>query len=777
MTGPLYRLGRFCARRWPVVIVAWVFIFIGIAFWAGSVGQEVNDNLTLPGTDSQNATDLLEDKFPDQANGTNPMVFKAPEGKKLAQDPYAKAIDETIDNLNKETALVEDVISPFSSEGADQLSKGGEIGYAAVNVKPSPTELTEDQANEIIAAADPARKAGLDVAVGGYVGQKVSKADTSASEAVGLTMAVIVLLFTFGTVVAMGLPIVTAIVGLVTGLSIITLLSHVIEVPTVAPTLATMIGLGVGIDYALFIVTRHRAQVAQEGMDYRESVARATATSGGAVVFAGSTVMVALLSLAIVHLPLVTALGYTSALVVLVAVIAAITLLPALLGLLGPRIEKLRLPLPKQWHHDNKPHGWLRWAKFVNRRPWPSLIVAVVILTALALPATKMWLGQQDNGTLPEDTQARQSYDLLSEGFGPGVNGQMLVSVDLSEKPAQPAQPGPVDPQNPATQPASDPRLQTLRDDMAKTEGVAEVSQPLVNEQGTAAIYTVTPTTAPSDKATIDTVNRLRDDTIPAATKGQDMTAYVGGTTAGYIDLAAQISKKLPQTILTVVLLSFLLLLLAFRSILIPLTAGVMNLISIAAAFGVVTAVFEQGHGEQIVGLDQTVPIVSFVPLMMFAILFGLSMDYEVFLMTHIRERWMEAKENHTSVIEGLAHTGRVITSAALIMVSVFCAFILSGDPTVKQFGVGMAVAVAVDATIVRCLLVPAVMTLLGKANWWMPRWLDRILPNFSIEGEEYFTELDAKRAAEPITARPDGEGLPGDGNGSGPAEKPETVA
>src|SRR3954451_17215543 len=435
MTGPLYRLGRLCARRWPFVLVLWTFIFVGLGFWASTVGQEVNDNLTLPGTDSQNATDLLEDKFPAQANGTNPIVLKAPEGKKLSEDPYAKAVDDTIDSLKKGPD-VQGASSPVSSEGADQLSKGGEIGYIAVNVKASPTDLTQDDANRIIDAADPARDAGLEVAVGGYVGQKVSKADTEWSEAVGLTMAVIVLLFTFGTVVAMGLPIVTAIVGLVSGLSIITLLGHVIEVPTVAPTLATMIGLGVGIDYALFIVTRHRAQVAEEGMEYRESVARATATSGGAVVFAGSTVMVALLSLAIVHLPLVTALGYTSALVVLVAVVAAITLLPALLGLLGPRIEKLRIPLPKHMHHDAKPHGWLRWASFVAKRPVRSLIVALVILVALAIPALSMWLGQQDNGTLPEDTQARQSYDLLAEGFGPGVNGQMLVSVDLSAKPA-----------------------------------------------------------------------------------------------------------------------------------------------------------------------------------------------------------------------------------------------------------------------------------------------------------------------------------------------------
>jgi RND superfamily putative drug exporter len=829
MTGPLYRLGRFCTRRWPFVLVAWLFVFVGLGLWAGTAGQEVDDNLTLPGTGSQNATDVLEDKFPEQANGTNPVVLKAPEGKKLTQSTYSDAISKTVDSLKKDPD-VQDAISPLSSEGADFLSKGEEIGYIAVNVKASPSDLTEEDANRIVDAADPARDAGLEVAVGGYVGQKVSKPETHNSEAIGLTMAVIVLLFTFGTVVAMGLPIITAIIGLVTGLSIVTLLGHVVEVPTVAPTLATMIGLGVGIDYALFIVTRHRAQVREEGMEIRESIARATATSGGAVVFAGCTVIVALLSLAIVKLPLVTTLGYTSALVVLVAVIAAITLLPALLAMLGPRIEKLKLPMPKHLHADGKPHGWLRWASWVAKHPWPALIVAVVILVALAAPATSMWLGQQDNGTLPQDTQARQSYDLLTEGFGAGVNGQMLVSVDLS-KAAQPDQgklddidkqekqqkqdatdkagrqeqqleaqgvppdqaQAQVQPQLDAQldqisqqadaqkkqvdQPASDPRLQTLRDDMSKTKGVQDVSQPLVNDPGTAAVYTVTPTTSPSDRATMDTVSRLRDDTIPPATKGQGMTAYVGGTTAGYIDLADQISGKLLQTIVTVVLLSFLLLLLAFRSVVIPLTAGLMNLISIGAAFGVVTAVFEKGWGEQIVGLDHPVPIVSFVPLMMFAILFGLSMDYEVFLMTHIRERWAESKVNHTSVVQGLAHTGRVITSAALIMVSVFCAFIINGDPTVKQFGVGMAVAVAVDATIVRCLLVPAVMILLGKANWWMPRWLDRILPNFSIEGDEYFRERDNAMKAGLIAAKPDGEGLPGDDGETPVAEEPEPVA
>jgi uncharacterized membrane protein YdfJ with MMPL/SSD domain len=440
--------------------------------------------------------------------------------------------------------------------------------------------------------------------------------------------------------------------------------------------------------------------------------------------------------------------------------------------------------------------------------------VAVVVLAALAVPMLDLYLGQQDNGSMPTSTDARRAYDGLTAAFGPGANGPLLISVDMAGKPAKadqsqlnqiskqesdqkkkaqkkasaqedqiaasleaeglpPAQAqqqaqAQVQPQlnkqlkqisdkassdrKKADQPATDPRLQDLRDDMRKTSGVKKVSEPLVNSKGTAAVYTLTPTTAPSDQATEQLVRRLRDDTIPAATKGKDMSASVGGTTAGYVDLADEISSKLIITIGVVVALSFLLLLLAFRSILIPLTAGLMNLVSIGAAFGVVTAVFEKGWGASVVGLDGEVPIVSFVPLMMFAILFGLSMDYEVFLMTHIREAWLRLRDNREAVIAGVAHTGRVITSAALIMVSVFFAFIINGDPTVKQFGVGMGVAVAVDATVVRCLLVPAVMVVLGRANWWFPRVLDRIVPNFSIEGDEWFLERD-RAAAEKAAA------------------------
>jgi RND superfamily putative drug exporter len=745
VTPLLYAVGRFCVRHRRPVVAVWVVLVAALAVWATTAGSDTSDNLTLPGTDSQQATDLLDAHFPSQANGTNPVVMTAPKGHKITDEAYKTPIEDTVTAL-KADPDVRDATSPLSSTATGLLSKGQTIGVISLNLRASPSDLTTDDAHRIV---DEARQrltdAGLAAAVGGYVGTKVSKPETHSSEVVGLSIAVVVLLLTFGTVVAMGLPIATAILGLVAGLSIITLLSHVAVVPTVAPTLATMIGLGVGIDYALFIVTRHQEQ-RHDGLATLESVARATATSGGAVLFAGTTVIVALLSLAVVGIPLVTTLGYTAAIVVLVAVCAANTLLPALLAMLGDRIDALPIP-HRPRSGDGRPHGWARWAEGVAHRPALATTVALVVLVALALPVRDIYLGQQDNGALPTDTQARQAYDAMTKGFGVGSNGPLLIAVDLTAKPAT------------GSQKAADPRLQTLRTDLAGAGGVAAVTQPQVNDSGSAAVMTVTPTTAPADRATETLVRHLRDDTIPAATKGQQMSANVGGTTAGYVDLADEISSRLVLTIGVVVLLSILLLLLAFRSVVIPITAGIMNMVSIAAAFGVVTAVFENGHGVELVGLDGPVAIVSYVPLMMFAILFGLSMDYEVFLMTHIKEAWERTHDNRRAVIEGVAHTGRVITSAALIMVSVFFAFILNGDPTVKQFGVGMGVAVAVDATVVRCLLVPAVMTLLGTANWWLPRWLDRLLPNFSIEGAEWFRERDA--AAARSAAHPEQEAVP----------------
>jgi putative drug exporter of the RND superfamily len=539
VTGALYHLGRLCVRRRWIVLGAWVLVFAVLAMWARSVGPDVNDNLTLPGSDSQAARTLLEQRFPSQANGTNPVVLLAPKGAKLSASKFKQPIDDTVTAL-KGDHDVRSATSPLSKDGSSLLTKDARIGYIALSLHPGPSDLSTDDAERIVALADPARKAGLDVGFGGYLGQKVSKPETHLSEVIGLGMAVLVLLVTFGTVVAMGLPIITAIVGLVSGLSIITLLSHVAEVPTVAPTLATMIGLGVGIDYALFIVTRHMEQ-RRDGMDTRESIARATASSGGAVVFAGCTVMVALLSLAIVGIPLVTTLGYTAALVVAIAVLAAITLLPALLAIVGDGLDRLPIPLPHA-KADGHPHGWLRWGEFVSRHPWPCTGVALVVLVGLALPALDLYLGQQDNGALPKSTDARRAYDGMTSGFGPGANGPLLISVDLSKQPAKadqssldkltsqekadkdkaqkqatgqqnkiaakleasgvpPAQAqsqaqaqvkpkldkqlDQIDQQTKAKrkkldQTATDPRLQDLKTDITKTAGVKSVSEPLV---------------------------------------------------------------------------------------------------------------------------------------------------------------------------------------------------------------------------------------------------------------------------------------------------------
>jgi putative drug exporter of the RND superfamily len=684
----------------------------------------------------------------------------------------------------KKTPHVTAAVSPLSTAGAGALSKDKKIGYISVALDVGQGTLTEDEANAVLDAANPAKKAGLQVAVGGYVGQELSKPDTGASDKIGILAAMIILLLVFGSAVAMGLPIVTAVLGLLCGLSVVTLLSHLTDVPTTAPTLATMIGLAVGIDYSLFIVTKHRTQVS-EGMDVRESIARATATAGGAVLFAGGTVAISLLALVVAGIPLVTTLGYTSAIAVVFAILAALTLLPALFALVGSHVSSLRLPFRKGRADEVQSPPWTRLATGIANRRWPVIVLVLAALLALAIPTLSLRLGQEDVGAEPTDTTARQAYDLITKGFGEGTNGPFLISVQLS-KPAKPdqknlnkidqnekqlqAQQQQIEQQallegatqqqaeaeakqqtqkqsnqldqkkKQAEQPATDPRLQTLRTDLEKTKGVKSVTQPLVNKKGTAAVYTLIPTTSPSDLDTEDLVSRLRDSTIPDATQGQDMTASVGGTTASYVDLADKISSKLPLVILVVAALSFLVLLLGFRSLLLPTQAAVMNLVSVGAAYGVLTLVFQEGFASSLIGLDGAIPVVSFVPLIMFAILFGLSTDYQVFLLTQIQEHFKEGKGARATVIEGLGYSGRIIGAAALVMFSVFGSFVLNGDPTIKQFGLGLATAVAIDAIVV-CLFVPALITVAGRATLWLPRWLDRILPHVSIEGGDFFDE------------------------------------
>ncbi|MET0305903.1 MAG: MMPL family transporter [Solirubrobacterales bacterium] len=726
MTAPLYAIGRFCSRHHYPTIAIWLIAAVVLVILGQASGDKTNDNLTLPGTGSTNATELMEEKLPEQAYGSNPLAFESKQGA-LTQPKYAQAIEESIAHLQA-MPEVNSAVSPLSKEGVAKglLSKDKTVAYTPVILGVGPGELTEEQAEAVLDAAGPAKRAGLDTSVGSYVGQQLSKPDTGVSDAIGIAAAIVILLFAFGTATAMVMPIGSAIIGLAISLSIIRLLENAIEVPSVAATLATMIGLGVGIDYALFIVTRHKLQLA-EGMDLRESIARATATAGGAVVFAGFTVVIALCSLSFAGIPLVSTLGFTAGIAVVVAVCAAATLLPAMLGALGPHINSMRVPGTSSNPDDHEPHGWRKWARAVAQRPWRSALAALAVLIVLALPIFQLELGQNDLSALPKSTTARQNYDSLTKGFGPGVNGPLLVTSRY--KTAQEAK----------------QVLPVLEKDVGAAGDVAAVSEPTLDKTGTVAVFTVISKSAPWADETVDLVESLRDTAIPGALQETGAAAYVGGQTAGYIDLATQISDKLPLMIAIVVGLSFVVLLLAFRSLLVPVKAAAMNLLSVAAAYGVVTAVFQLGWASSLIGLDHSIPIVSFVPLLMFAILFGLSMDYEVFLLTQMREHYRQNKDEKEAVIEGLANTGRVITSAAAIMVCVFTSFVLNGNPIVKEFGVGLAVAIAIDSTLVRCLLVPAVMVLLGRWAWWMPRWLSRVVPRISIEGEDYFAKRDAE--------------------------------
>ena len=611
-----------------------------------------------------------------------------------------------------------------------------------------------------------------------------------------------ILAFVFGTLTAMVLPILTAIFALATTLSIVRMLGHVLTVPTVSPTLATMIGLGVGIDYALFIVTRHIRGL-QDGLPMNESIARSVATSGGAVFFAGSTVTIALVSLAVAGIPLVTTMGLMAAIAVVVAVCAALTLLPAFLTILGTHINSLRIHHPPT-REQAKKGLWAKYANDIAKQPIVAGLAALAILIPLSIPLLSLTLGQQDVAAFSTSTTVRQAYDLTAKYFGPGVTGPLLIAAKLGTpaKPASssssstsaksgsssstsgafdilelqvgyvdfvklpdprpahrahhsPARPArshpraPAHPRVPRAQPrptpaSTDPRLQTLYKNVSKTSGVASVSPIVIDKAGTTAYFSAISKYNPASTKTTAIVDSLRSKAIPDAEKGTNLSAHVGGTTAAYEDLASKISSKLPLQILVVIALSFCLLILAFRTAVVPAQAAVMNLLSIGASYGVLTAVFQYGWLSGLMGLNGSVPIVSYVPLFMFAILFGLSMDYEVFLVSQIEEHVHEGEDNRTSVTSGLVTSARVITAAALIMVFVFGSFLVNGNPTVKQFGVGLAVAVILDATVVRCLLVPALMVAMGKINWWMPRWLDRLVPEFSIEGEEFFAKRDA---------------------------------
>ena len=708
MTLLLYRLGRAAVRRRRLVVLLWAVIAVGAIGLGQAGGGQTSDAFDIPGVESQRALDVLEDDFPAAAGTSAQLVFAAEDGT-LSDPAAASAIDATLADVAGQPDVGE--------VGEVQRSPDDRIAYVDVRYD-RPAEEIRDAAYGRLEATMAATNQDGDVRMelGGDLPTEAAQEEPGGQEAIGIGVAIVVLLVAFGSVIAMGLPIGLALVGLATSMGLITLVASLTDVNSIAPVIAAMIGLGVGIDYALFIVTRHRENL-RLGMTVEDAAGRAVATSGSAVLFAGVTVVIAICGLAIAGIPAVTVMGLMAGMTVAVMVAIALTLLPALLGFAGHKIDAIRLPGMRAGAGiPGRESLWHRWGRQVSAHPWRYLTAGALVLAVLAGPTLGMRLGMTDNGASPSSMTTRQSYDLLAEGFGPGFNGPLLLSVRLGD--------------------ATVDDLAPLGEAVAADPGVLAVSPPRPNDDATAAVLQVIPTTAPQDEATTDLVHRLRDDVIPQALSGTPGTeVFVGGQRATFIDLSDKVAGRLPWFVGAVILLSVVLLTMVFRSIAVPLKAAAMNLLSIGAAYGVIVAVFQWGWLKGLVGLEETVPIVSFMPMMLFAVLFGLSMDYEVFLLSRVREEYLERGDNQEAVVEGISATARVITSAALIMISVFAAFVLGDDPVIKMFGVGLATAVLIDATVVRIVLVPATMRLLGDWNWWLPGWLDRLLPNLDIEG------------------------------------------
>jgi RND superfamily putative drug exporter len=706
----LARSAQFCVRHRRGVVGAWLAILIVLVFAARVGGGEQVTNFGLPGSDSQEVIDLLKQRFPARAGDTAQIVFRADAG---VADPAARAELDALFARVDQVGHVTGVDSPFAP-GSQAVSRNGHIGFATVQFDAVGPEVPRERILDVMDLVDEANRPGLQVELGGNLVTFAQTEGPGGREGIGILAAVVILLITFGSVIAMGLPVLTALFGLGVGLSVVALLANVIDVPRFAPQLATMIGLGVGIDYALFIVTRYR-QGLHADLDPESAVVAAIDTSGRAVLFAGVTVIISLVGMFLMGLSFVYGMAFAAAVAVLVVMAASVTLLPAALGFAGHAIDRLRLP---GVHRDESAHRttiWFRWSRQIQRRPWPPLLAGLLALGLLAAPVFSLRLGSSDTGNESTSRTTRRAYDLLAEGFGPGFNGPLVLGFDLGA--------------------GGDPGvLERVRSAVAATDGVAAVTPAQPNPSGDAAVMTVFPVSAPQDERTETLVHHLRNDVLPAAVRGSTVVAKVGGITALFVDFGETLGARLPLFIGAVILLSFLLLLVVFRSVVVPLKAAILNLLSIGAAYGILVAVFQWGWLKDVFGVAKAGPIESFLPMMLFAVLFGLSMDYEVFLLSRIREEWDRSGDNAASVADGLAATARVITAAAAIMVAVFLSFVLGDDRLVKLFGLGLASAILIDATIVRLVVVPAAMELLGDANWWLPAWLDRRLPRLSVE-------------------------------------------
>ncbi|MFC7264118.1 MMPL family transporter [Streptomyces lutosisoli] len=725
----LYKLGRLAFRRRHFVALIWVALLTLAGVGAASAPTAGTSSFSIPGTEAQKAFDLLEQRFPGMSadGATARVVFKAPSGEKMADKDNKAAVEKTVKALG-DGSEVTSVTDPFK---ANAVSKDGSVAYASVKYKVSGMELQDSSKDALKEAAQDARASGLTVEVGGDA--LTATPETGSSEVIGIAIAAVVLVITFGSLIAAGLPLLTALIGVGIGVSTITALANALDLGTTTSTLAMMIGLAVGIDYALFIVSRYRAELA-EGREREEAAGRAVGTAGSAVVFAGLTVVIALVGLSVVNIPMLTKMGVAAAGTVAIAVLIALTMIPALLGYAGRKVQpagqksKL-LGGGRAAKNAGKPNMGTRWASFVVRRPLAVLLLGVVGLGAAALPASSLELGLPDDGSQPVSTTQRRAYDLLSDGFGPGFNGPLMVVVDAKASD---------DPKGAATE---------VSDKIKDLKGVVTVTPAAFNKAGDTATITVIPDSKPSSVKTEDLVHGIRDagGDIKADT---DATVLVTGTTAMNIDFSQKLNDALIPYLALVVGLAFLLLIVVFRSILVPLKAALGFLLSVMAALGAVVAVFQWGWLSGLFGVEETGPIMSMMPIFMVGVVFGLAMDYEVFLVTRMREAYVHGEKPSQAIVTGFKHGARVVTAAAVIMIAVFSGFIGSSESMIKMIGFGLAIAVFFDAFLVRMAIVPAVLALLGKKAWWLPKWLDRALPNVDVEGEG-LRALDARRKDE----------------------------
>ncbi|MBQ4869247.1 MMPL family transporter [Priestia megaterium] len=722
MAKYLYKLGEWASRKRRQVVFGWIAILIVAAIGVGTMGITFNDDMSIPGTKAEKAMDVLNKEFPrgDDSGGQIKLIFKAPKGETLESPSTQKKIQDTLDLVLNDKA-VESIASPYQT---GTISKNKEIGYATITYKVNADKVTDASKNKIKGIAKLAEKSGVQTEIGGTVAFSHVKID-GTSELVGVVIAFGILVFTFASFLAAGLPIITAIIGLGIGAMGILISSNFFSVQATSLSLASMIGLAVGIDYALFIISRHRQQLAQ-GLDVRESIARATATAGSAVLFAGLTVIVALCGLSVVGIPFLTSMGLSAAFTVLIVLLVSITLVPALLGMVGHRLS------PKQKKHmdakkplvikQNKESN--KWGRFVTRYPIQIVLVCLIITGIISSPVRHMELGLPDNGMKSKETIERRAYDLMAEGFGDGINGSLVIVLDGSK--------------STNTQVS----FAKVAKELSDLPNVSSVSPPTPNQSGKFAMVTVLPQTGPNDSKTKDLVTTIREK-AQSINKDEKIKLIVTGSTAVNIDISDKLSEALPQFAALIVIFALLLLLVVFRSILVPIKAVLGFLMTLIATLGFSVFVLQDGHFIDFFGIPEAGPLLNFMPVLTTGILFGLAMDYEVFLVSRMREDYTHLRDVKKSILSSLKHSGPVVTAAGLIMISVFASFIFAEDSTIKATGLSMAFGVLFDAFVVRMTLVPAVMTLLGKSAWYLPKWLDKSLPTVDIEGESLMNNVE----------------------------------